>query len=230
MDTEPTSFEEFDDYLRDLERINVLTLAYRPTLLWLKRAVADFPAGRPISVLDVGSGGGGMLRRVRKWARGKNLKLNLTGVDINPWSTKSAAESTPPEMRIRFETADILAQAEPLQADFVISSSFTHHLGHAELVRFIRQMDSYAAHGWFINDLHRHILPYCFIKYATRLLPAHRMARNDGPISVARAFAADDWRHLLAEAGIPAERACIEWFFPFRYSVSCRKVCPPSLF
>jgi len=28
---------------------------------------------------------------------------------------------------------------------------------------------------------------------------------------------------LLAEAGIPAERACIEWFFPFRYSVSCRK-------
>ena len=33
MDTEPTSFEEFDGYLRDLERINVLTLAYRPTLL-----------------------------------------------------------------------------------------------------------------------------------------------------------------------------------------------------
>jgi hypothetical protein len=43
MDTEPTSFEEFDGDLRDLERINVLTLAYRPTLLWLKRAVANFP-------------------------------------------------------------------------------------------------------------------------------------------------------------------------------------------
>jgi SAM-dependent methyltransferase len=223
MDTEPTSFEEFDGYLHDLERINVLTLAYRPTLLWLKRAVADFPGGRPISVLDVGSGRGGMLRRLRKWARGKKLQLDLTGVDINPWSTKSAAESTPPEMYIRFETADILAQSEPLQTDFVISSSFTHHLDDADLVRFIRQMDRYAVHGWFINDLHRHILPYCFIKYATRLLPVHRMARNDGPISVARAFAAVDWRHLLAEAGIPAERVCIEWFFPFRYSVSCRK-------
>ena len=58
MDTDPVSFKEFDDYLRDLERINVLTLAYRPTMLWLKRALADFPAGRPISVLDVGSGGG----------------------------------------------------------------------------------------------------------------------------------------------------------------------------
>jgi hypothetical protein len=69
MDTEPTSFEEFDGYLRDLERINVLTLAYRPTLLWLERATANFPGGRPISVLDVGSGRGGMLRRLRKWAR-----------------------------------------------------------------------------------------------------------------------------------------------------------------
>jgi len=77
MDTDPVSFEEFDDYLRDLERINVLTLAYRPTLLWLKRALKDFPAERPISVLDVGSGGGGMLRQLRKWARGKNLKLDL---------------------------------------------------------------------------------------------------------------------------------------------------------
>jgi len=223
MDTNPVSFEEFDDYLRDLERINILTLAYRPTLLWLKRAVADLPAGRPISVLDVGSGGGGMLRRLGKWARGKNLKLDLTGVDVNPWSTKSATESTPPEMSIRFETANIFARAEALRADFIVSSSFTHHLGDADLVRFIRRMDRYAAHGWFINDLHRHILPYFFIKYATRLLPVNHMARQDGPVSVARAFAADDWRHLLAEAGIPAERACIEWFFPFRYSVSCRK-------
>jgi hypothetical protein len=40
MDTDPVSFKEFDEYLCDLERINVLTLAYRPTLLWLRRYVA----------------------------------------------------------------------------------------------------------------------------------------------------------------------------------------------
>jgi ubiquinone/menaquinone biosynthesis C-methylase UbiE len=96
MDTEPTSFEEFDGYLRDLERINVLTLGFDARLpshsaLAKARAVANFPGGWPISVLDVGSGRGGMLRRLRKWARGKKLQLDLTGVDINPWSTKSAA-------------------------------------------------------------------------------------------------------------------------------------------
>jgi hypothetical protein len=71
------SFNEFDDYLRDLERINVLTLAYRPTQLWLKRALTAFPAERPISVLDVVSSGGCTLRQLRKWASGKNLKFDL---------------------------------------------------------------------------------------------------------------------------------------------------------
>jgi hypothetical protein len=61
-------------------------------------------------------------------------------------------------MSIRFETADVLARMDPLRTDFIVSSSFTHHLGDADLVRFIRWMDRYAAHGWFINDLQRHIL------------------------------------------------------------------------
>ena len=58
MDTDPVSFKEFDDYLRDLERINVLTLAYRPTLLWLKRALAEFSS----RAADIGS-----RRRQRRW-------------------------------------------------------------------------------------------------------------------------------------------------------------------
>ena len=56
MDTDPVSFKEFDDYPRDLERINVLTLAYRPTLLWLKRA----PSGFSSRAADIGS-------RRRRW-------------------------------------------------------------------------------------------------------------------------------------------------------------------
>jgi len=40
---------------------------------------------------------------------------------------------------------------DPLRTDFIVSSSFTHHLGDADLVRFIRWMDRYAAHGWFIK-------------------------------------------------------------------------------
>src|SRR5258705_10890601 len=98
MDTDSVSFKEFDDYLRDLERINVLTLAYRPTLLWLKRALADFPAERPISVLDVGSGGGGMLRRVGKRGGGEDLKLELTRVEVKPPQSKYGGGADTPQV------------------------------------------------------------------------------------------------------------------------------------
>lgn len=37
MDTETVSFQEFHQCLRQLEFINICTLAYRPTLQWLKR-------------------------------------------------------------------------------------------------------------------------------------------------------------------------------------------------
>jgi len=56
MDTEPVGFEEFRACLFDLARVNRLTLAYRPTLAFFDRLLANArPLGRPIEVLDVGS-------------------------------------------------------------------------------------------------------------------------------------------------------------------------------
>jgi hypothetical protein len=57
-DTEPFSFQEFRNYLHELERINAWRLAFRPTRRWLKQTLADMKLGRPVSILDVGSGNG----------------------------------------------------------------------------------------------------------------------------------------------------------------------------
>jgi 2-polyprenyl-3-methyl-5-hydroxy-6-metoxy-1,4-benzoquinol methylase len=176
-----------------------------------------------VSVLDVGSGGGDMLRKIWKLLQRRDLEAELTGVDLNPWSKQSAEADTPQEMNIRYETSNVFALDPARQADFIISCNFTHHLTDAELVRFIKWMDSHAVRGWFINDLHRHPLPYYFVKTVFRVLPLSRMMKSDGPISISRAFVAADWRRLLTEAGIPRARVSIKWFFPFRYVVACRK-------
>jgi hypothetical protein len=42
-------------------------------------------------------------------------------------------------------------------------------------------------------------------------------------VSVAGAFTASEWRHMLGEASIPAENTEIESLFPFRYDIACRK-------
>jgi hypothetical protein len=149
------------------------------------------------------------------------VRPDLTGVDLNPWSKRSAEQSTPADMLIAYETSDIFSFDQSRRADFIICSNFTHHLSDQELIRFIQWMQSHATRGWFINDLHRHPLPYHFIKTVFGVLPLNRLTSNDGPISISRAFTAPDWRRILTEAGV-ADRATIEWFFPFRYAVSAR--------
>ncbi|MDP9128156.1 MAG: methyltransferase domain-containing protein [Pseudomonadota bacterium] len=229
MDTEPVGFTEFHDCLLSLSTINRWTLAYRPTLAWFGTVTRNRRQGgvvqsRPISVFDIGSGGGDMLRSLKVWAQGRGLQVDLLGIDLNPWSKKSAELTAEPDASVRFETADCMAIDPDRRADFIISSLFTHHLSDQELVSFVQWMDRHATSGWFINDLHRHPVPYYFIKYAVRLLFSNRLIRHDAPLSVARAFTAAHWRDILSRAGVAPERAHIFWAFPFRYCVSCTRV------
>src|ERR1700742_2303823 len=96
MDSDETDFATFRDCLVDLAKVNRLTLAYRPTL----RHFADLdragrlPRDRAITVVDVGSGFGDMLRKLDRWAMRRGLRLDLTGVDLNPWSARTAGEVT----------------------------------------------------------------------------------------------------------------------------------------
>src|SRR3546814_10099828 len=103
--------------------------------------------------------------------------------------------------------------------DIILCSLFTHHLADDELIRFLRWMTKQARVGWFVNDLHRHALPYHFIRSVMHLVPANRMVRHDAPVSVARAFTRQDWQRLIAEANLDPARISVKWFFPFRYGV-----------
>jgi 2-polyprenyl-3-methyl-5-hydroxy-6-metoxy-1,4-benzoquinol methylase len=217
MDGAGIAFAEFHHCLRGLETINRLTLAYRPTLKWLR---AMLKHGERLSILDAGCGGGDMLRRVAALARRRRCDVSLLGVDMNPWSKQSAELA--PARGIRYETADIFSIKPDTPIDIIICSLFTHHLDDVELLAFLRWLDRSAVKGWFINDLHRHPLPYYFIKYATRIFSGNRLIRHDAAVSVARSFTAADWRRLLASAGTSG-RLKVEWFFPFRLCVSCLK-------
>src|ERR1700754_2658370 len=86
MDTEVTGLDEFRACLVDLERVNFWTLTYRPMMAFLDRLASRslLPVGRPLVVVDVGSGYGGMLRGIDRWAEKRGIAVDLTGVDLNP--------------------------------------------------------------------------------------------------------------------------------------------------
>ena len=225
MDAEDTDFQTFRACLVDLTKVNRLTFAYRPTLDFFKQLtlVGGLPWDRKVSVVDIGSGSGDMLRKVDRWAAARAYKLDLVGVDLNPWSAVTAQQLTNPRRRIRFVTENIFDYRPSTPIDIVISSLFTHHLDDTSIVEFLRWMETNARIGWFINDLHRHPVAYHLFKHASRTLGFHHFVQHDGPVSIARAFSPSDWQNLLQTANIP--NAVVKSYFPFRLCVSRIKPC-----
>jgi len=224
MDSPATGYEEFRGCLEDLARVNRITLAHRPTLAYLDALVASGPpAGRPLEIVDVGSGYGDGLRAIDAWARRRRVPVRLTGVDLNPWSARAAAAATPHWRGIDWVTADAFEHRPPRGIDVVVSSLFTHHLDDEEVVRFLDWMEHSARIGWFVSDLHRHALPYHFFRGASRLMGLHPFVQHDGPLSIARAFVAGDWWRLLGRAGVAGGDVDVRWSVPFRINVGRRR-------
>ncbi|RPF72636.1 methyltransferase domain-containing protein [Aurantiacibacter spongiae] len=200
--------------LSDLARVNRLTLAHRPTLAFLDRAIGQRGA---FSLLDVGFGDGDMLRAIAAWAGSRGIRADLTGVDLNPRSEGIARGKTRADLPITYRTGDY-ADLAGKRFDCIVSSLVAHHMTHDELIAFLRFMDREGRAGWFVNDLHRHGLSYHGYPVLTRLLGFHPIVRADGQTSIARSFRREDWLAFLDDAQIDGAR--IARYFPFRLCVS----------
>jgi hypothetical protein len=218
MDTAPVDAATFEACLKDLARINRWTGAYRITLGWLER-LRRVHGLRRLMLVDVGSGYGDMLRRIVAWGEARGIALDLAGVDVSPHATLIAQGATPPEVPIRYLTADVFALPPAWRPDVVISSLFAHHLDDWQLVRFLEWMEASARRGWLINDLHRHRVAYAIARWGPRLLRMNRLVRHDAAVSVARACVRRDWETLLADAGLAGPPTTVNRRFPFRYAV-----------
>ena len=164
---DPCEHEYMRPYLASLARVNRWFLAMRPTLAWLDDL--RLPRnGETVRILDVGCGYGDGLRRIEAWARKRGVRVELTGLDMNPDTIAIAREATGAESEIEWVTRDVFSYAPEQRVDVVVSALFTHHLNNEDVVRFVRWMESQSALGWFINDLSRAAKPYHQFKWFAR--------------------------------------------------------------
>lgn len=218
---EPCSYEELRGCLHDLAQVNRVTFGLRPALEWLEQFAQGARETGPLHIVDVGCGGGDMLRRIERWAADGRCAVRLTGIDLNPNAIRAAREFTPEGSPIRWIIGDAYSfdtAADPI--DVVISSLFAHHLPDDGIVGFLKWMERVARRGWFINDLHRSRTPYLGFKALAAAMRWHRFVRNDGPVSIRRAFVPGDWRTYADDAGLSASDVRIFSHWPGRLCVA----------
>lgn len=183
----------------------------------LKQPAAN-PAPAPISIADIGCGGGDILRVVARWARRHHRPVALTGVDANAFMVNYARQKCHSYPNIRIVQENIFSPGfRAQQYDIIICSLFCHHFTDAQLTQMWQQLYQQARLAVIINDLHRHPVAYYSIKWLTKLFSGSYLVQNDAPVSVLRAFRQSEISKILNKCNIT--NYSLRWQWAFRWQL-----------
>jgi SAM-dependent methyltransferase len=194
--------------LGDIARLNAVFGGRRLVLRALRRLVAGLPRGRPLTVLDVGTGGADVPRAIVRWARRCGRRVRVLALDRDRDTLAIARGRLAGYAEITPVLGDALALPVGRgRVDVVVSALTLHHLEPAEAARALAEMAAAARVGVAVNDLARSRHGTALVWLATRALARSPLSRHDGPLSVRRAYTAAEALRLCQAAGVAA--ACV---------------------
>jgi 2-polyprenyl-3-methyl-5-hydroxy-6-metoxy-1,4-benzoquinol methylase len=202
--------------LQELDILNRTLGGHSLTLQGIKKLITN--KHRTYHIVDLGCGSGDTMRYIANWAKEKDYKVRLTGVDMNSDTIeylKHHCKDYPEINGTVNDYREFLKAAENI--DIVHCSLFCHHLNDYELENLLTWVKHNAQIGLIINDLQRNWLAYYSAKVFTRILNGSILAKNDGPVSVLRGFKQKELKALLQKAGIEHYSIVRKW--AFRYLV-----------
>lgn len=204
--------------LKELETINKLLGGHAATL----KALGKLPLNPNTTyrILDIGCGGGDTLLTIAKWARSKQLRFELVGVDLKKDCIDYAMQNCIQYPEISFVVSNYKDLDFKTQSyDIIVTSLFCHHLTDEELSHLIEWATHNATIGMVINDLHRHPFAYYSIWLLTALLSKSYLVKNDAKLSVLRGFSKKDWQGLMPQN---INMLC-QWQWAFRWMLVLTK-------
>lgn len=202
--------------LKELDFINRVLGGHTISLNGIKKLVTD--KKKVYHIVDLGCGSGDMMQVIADWAVKSGYKVRLTGVDRNPDVIDYMNDYCKDYSEISGVASDYRDYLKTgIEIDVIHCSLFCHHLKADELAELLHFIKGYTKEGFVINDLHRHWLAYYGVYLITHLLNGTALSKNDGPISVLRAFKLKEFQDLLQKADIT--KYSIKWKWAFRYLV-----------
>lgn len=203
-----------NDALDKLATINKLLGGNGVTLNGLKILLKNQPKDKPITIIDLGCGGGDILRSIANYGKKEGYNFQLIGVDANKNATDYATTLSTDYGNINFVYADVFSEEfKAMDYDIVITTLFLHHFKEQQLLELMGHLLKKAKLGMVVNDLHRHRLAYYLFKLIT--IPVkNKMIIEDGLTSVLRGFKRKELVSLSKQLN-----SCylLKWKWAFRY-------------
>lgn len=216
MDDFSLEGEELRDALDKIAVINTLLGGNKLTLKAVKGFLAKIDATKVITIADVGCGNGDMLRLLANYAKKRNIKLELTGIDANRFTVDYAAMLSGNYSNIEYLCLDIFEEEfTRLHYDIILCTLTLHHFKDNDIVKIVQRFYDNVSTGIIINDLHRSKTAYRLFSIISWLFGLNRMSTEDGLISILRGFKKHDLEAFSKQLGL--KKYSIAWRWAFRY-------------
>ncbi|MEO7445523.1 MAG: methyltransferase domain-containing protein [Ferruginibacter sp.] len=220
LDDPSMPFAAIRQNMKELNFINRHLGGHAITIAGLKQFIKTSD-NTTFHIAEIGCGGGDNLAAMYTYLKkhSPELKVQFTGIDINKYCLEFAQEQYP-NLPATWLHSDYKIASFESQPQLIFSSLFCHHFQDEDLVFMLQWMKDNATKGFFINDLQRHPIAWGSIKFLSRMFSSSFMVKNDAPLSVLRGFHKNEWKTLLAQAGIKIYK--IEWKWAFRFLLTVR--------
>ena len=162
-----------------------------------------------LNILDAGGGASENFSHVKDF----EIRFNITTLDLSLFSCRLLKKK---RSNLKIICADALSiPAAENSFDLTHASLFLHHFDEIEIIRLIKNFIFVSKKGVIINDLRRNIFAYLGILIITKIFSKSEFVKNDGPLSVKRAFVKNELVEILKQAGIKNYILKRKWAFRF---------------
>lgn len=197
--------------LRNLTWLNRCFGGFRVAARFTARHLAA--GGKPLTVLDVATGGADIPAGLVRQARAAGRRLRVIALDRHPQTLAFARRVSRPFPEITLVRGD--ARALPLRdrsVDLALCNLSLHHFDDREAVQVLGEMARVSRAALLVNDLRRSRLGFLLTALLLSWCP-NPLTRADGPLSVRRAFTLEEVLALATRAGLRGARVCRRaWF------------------
>jgi SAM-dependent methyltransferase len=195
LDAEELDTHELAVNLREMAMLNRLPGGTGASVRAVERLLGD---QNEATVLDVGTGSGDFVRRLRR-----RRHVEVIAVDLRREVLDVAARNLAGISSVSLVQADVatlpLADRE---VDIAHASMLLHHLDPDQAVAAFAEMRRVSRLGVVINDLRRGPVPFVLIAAAVLGLSRGAYTRHDGVLSARRAYTPAELDTLAARGGL----------------------------
>ena len=195
LDAEHLDLLELRRNLREMAMLNRLPGGMGASVRAVERLLGEQTEA---TVLDVGTGSGDFVRRLRR-----RRHVEVIASDLRPEVLEIAARNLAGTNHVSLLKAD--ARAIPLadgEVDIAHASLLMHHFDPDDAIAALAEMRRVSRLGVVINDLRRGLLPFAMTAAAVLALTRGPYTRHDGVLSARRAYTLAELDTLAAKAGL----------------------------